>query len=162
MDKIIAWLSATKMSATIQNTVWIIPAVQCVHILAICIVMSSVLLLNLRLVGVIGGGEPADVFTRRYLPWVWSALVVLLLSGSVLIVGEPNRDLENFAFWTKMSLLLSAIILTLILERPVLHNSRFWEPQPRRLIARALALAALGCWVGIVLCGRWIAYLYQG
>ena len=93
MDNIIAWLSATRASAFISNIPWVIPAVQTVHILAICVVMSSVLLLNLRLIGAIGGGEPKDVFTRRYLPWVWVALGVLFVSGSTLVVGEPNRDL---------------------------------------------------------------------
>jgi hypothetical protein len=162
MGSVINWLLATKLSAAIQNTSWVIPTIQSVHILAICIVMSSVLLLNLRLVGLVGGGEPVDAFTRRYLPWVWWALVVLFLSGSLLIIGEPNRDLQNTVFWTKMSLLACAVVLTLILERPVLRNARYWDPRPRRYIARALALAALACWVGIVLCGRWIAYNYQG
>ena len=162
MDKFIAWLAGTEMSATITNTPWIIPAVQTVHILAICVVMSSVLLLNLRLVGLIGGGEPKDVFTRRYLPWVWTALVVLLLSGSILIVGEPNRDLDDWVFWTKMSLVITAVVLTLVLEQPVLRNAQFWESGARRPISRFLAVAAISCWICIAICGRWIAYTYGG
>jgi hypothetical protein len=130
--------------------------------MAICVVMSSVLLLNLRLVGVIGGGEPKDVFTRRYLPWVWVALCVLLLSGSTLIVGEPNRDLLNWTFWTKMSLLVTAIILTIVLEQPVLHNAQYWDTGFKLSLSRALAVLAISCWIGIVLCGRWIAYTYGG
>ena len=162
MGHVIAWLLATRLSAALQNASWAIPTIQSIHILAICIVMSSVLLLNLRLVGIVGGGEPVDAFTRRYLPWVWCALVILFLSGSLLIIAEPNRDLQNSVFWTKMSLLASAVVLTLILERPVLRNARYWDAPPRRYVARALALIALACWVGIVFCGRWIAYNYQG
>jgi hypothetical protein len=162
MDKIIAWLASTRASAFITDNAWVIPAVQVVHILAICVVMSSVLLLNLRLIGVIGGGEPKDVFTRRYLPWVWVALCILLLSGSTLIVGEPNRDLEDWVFWTKMSLLLTVIVLTLILEQPVRRNAQFWDTGFKRPLSRTLAVLAISCWVGIVLCGRWIAYTYGG
>jgi hypothetical protein len=154
------WLASTRASAMIQNVTWIIPAVQSIHILTVCVVMSSVLLLNLRLVGVIGGGEPADAFTRRYLPWVWIALGVLLTTGAILIVGEPNRDMNNPTFWNKMILLGIAVTLTLILEQPVLHNATFWEGRVRRPAARVLATAALLCWVGIVLAGRWIAYTY--
>jgi hypothetical protein len=162
MDHFIAWLAATRASAEITDVPWIIPVVQIVHILAICVVMSSVLLLNLRLVGLIGGGEPKDVFTRRYLPWVWTALVILLLSGSVLIIGEPNRDLSDWVFWTKMSLLVTAITLTLILEQPVLRSAHYWDSGARRPISRVLAVIAIGCWIGIALCGRWIAYTYTG
>src|SRR5581483_11003153 len=160
MEKFIAWLAATRASLFITDTPWVIPAVQTVHILAICVVMSSVLLLNLRLIGAIGGGEPKDVFTRRYLPWVWVALCVLLVSGGTLIVGEPNRDLEDWVFWTKMSLLVTVIVLTLILEQPVLRDAQYWEHGARRPLSRILAVLALCCWVGIVLCGRWIAYTY--
>src|SRR5579872_3735926 len=160
MGQFITWLAASKASADIQNMVWVIPAVQSIHILAVCVVMSSVVLLNLRLLGVIGGGEAMDAFTRRYLPWVWTALLVLLLTGSILITGEPNRDLNNPTFWTKMSLLAIAVALTFVLEKPVLHNAHFWQGSPRRSIARVLAVLALACWIGIVFCGRWIAYTY--
>jgi hypothetical protein len=160
MDGFVEWLAATKASAVIQNFAWIIPAVQCIHILAISVVMSSTLLLNLRLVGIVGGGESKDVFTRRYLPWVWSALVVLLLSGSILIVGEPHRDLINPTFWIKMSLVLLAIFLTAVLELPVLQNAHFWESKIRRVLVRPLAAGAICCWIAIALCGRWIAYTY--
>src|SRR5581483_1786040 len=154
MEKFIAWLAATRASLFITDTPWVIPAVQTVHILAISVVMSSVLLLNLRLIGAIGGGEPKDVFTRRYLPWVWVALCVLFLTGATLIVGEPNRDLEDWVFWTKMSLLITVIVLTLILERPVLRDANFWDSGFERPLSRGLAVLAIGCWIGIALCGR--------
>jgi len=160
MLEIVNWLAATRASALIQNVTWIIPAVQSIHILCVCVVMSSVLLLNLRLVGVIGGGEAADVFTRRYLPWLGVAICVLAVTGTILIVGEPNRDLNNITFWRKMALLALALVLTFILERPVLRNARYWEAGLRRPAARILASAALLCWVCIVLAGRWIAYTY--
>lgn len=160
MLDVVNWLAATRASAIIQNVTWIIPLVQSIHILTVCVVMSSVLLLNLRLVGVVGGGEAADVFTRRYLPWVGVAICILFVSGTILIVGEPNRDLNNITFWRKMALLAVALVLTFVLERPVLRNARYWEVGGRRLVARVLATAALLCWVGIVLAGRWIAYTY--
>jgi hypothetical protein len=160
MESIIAWISSTQANTVIRDVVWIIPLVQTIHILAICVVMSSVLLLNLRLVGLIGGGEPKDVFTRRYLPWVWTALVVLFLSGSILIWGEPGRDLQNPTFWTKMSLIVTAIILTFILEKPILRDAHFWDTGAKRIVSRLLAVAAISCWIWIAVCGRWIAYTY--
>src|SRR5690348_11077131 len=138
MESIIAWISSTQANTVIRDVVWIIPLVQTIHILAICVVMSSVLLLNLRLVGLIGGGEPKDVFTRRYLPWVWTALVVLLLSGSILIWGEPGRDLQNPTFWMKMSFIVVAITLTYILEKPILRNAHFWDTGSKLLVSRLL------------------------
>src|SRR6266702_3168429 len=92
------WISATPISQTLQSVTWIIPVVQSVHILAIAVVMSSVLLVNLRLVGVLAHGDKLSTLTRRYLPWIWAALLVLLISGLTLVVGEPKRELLNPVF----------------------------------------------------------------
>ena len=163
MENVITWISATDANVWIRaNYAWLIPALQCIHIAAVGVVISSVLLMILRLMGVIGGGEAKDAFTRRYLPWVWRALAVLFLSGSVLIYGEPERDLVNWTFWTKMSLIVVAVILTLIMERPILRDPDYWEKRGRHTTSRILAAHAICCWIGIVFCGRWIAYTWGG
>ena len=57
------WLSLTPVSQTIQNVEWIIPAVQSVHIIAIAIVMSSMIMVDLRLMGL--GSEPIKLAGMR-------------------------------------------------------------------------------------------------
>lgn len=154
------WLAATPMSAAIQDISWIIPTVQTVHILSIAIVMSSALLIDLRVLGVISHGQPLDVVARRFLPWIWITLVVLLLSGSTLIVGEPGRSLQNPAFIAKMLMLLTVIILTVSFQAGLKRDAHYWERSPgRRLGGRLIAGFSLILWTGIVLAGRWIAYI---
>ena len=154
------WLSQTQISQVVQNVSWIIPSVQSIHILCIAIVMSAVVMVDLRLLGVIGRGQPTAAYTSRYLTWVWPTLVVLLATGSILITGEPGRSLENPAFQTKMVLLILAMITTAVLQRPTFKDPAFWElTTRRRMSARVLAVISLLLWVGIVFAGRWIAYL---
>jgi hypothetical protein len=116
------------------------------------------MLLNLRVAHIIGSGEMVGTFTQRYLPWIWSALAVLLTTGTILIIAEPRRDLINPTFWTKMSLLLGAVTITLVVARAIRKNGHYWDR--RRHLARILAAIAMIFWIGIVLCGRWIAYTY--
>src|SRR5215469_14063474 len=92
------WLSQTPISMTFQSVQWIIPMVQSVHIVAIAIVMSSVIMVDLRLMGLMGHTQSISSLTRRFIPWVWWSLVVLLLTGMVLITAEPRRDLLNPVF----------------------------------------------------------------
>jgi hypothetical protein len=154
------WLAATRASATIQDVSWIIPTVQTIHILSIAIVMSSVLLVDLRVLGVISRGQPLQVVARRFLPWIWITLVVLLLSGSTLIVGEPGRSLQNPAFIAKMSMLVTVTLLTLFFQSGLKSDAQYWERSPgRRAAGRLLAGLSLILWVGIVFAGRWIAYI---
>ncbi len=152
------WLSATPPSQIIQINFWIIPTVQSIHILAICVVISSALLINLRLVGIVGRADPVAGFANRYLPWTWTALVILLLSGSILIVGEPDRTLGNGIFWSKMALVAAGLILSLAFAIPIRKNPTFWESAGDGVGAKLLGVVSLAVWIAVIFSGRWIAY----
>ena len=107
------WLSNTSLSQAIQNHNWVIPSVQSVHILAIATVMASIVMMDFRLLGVNGRGQTIPQVAHRFLPWVWCAVCVLAATGTILIIGEPGRELESQVFWLKMSMLVCVLILTL-------------------------------------------------
>jgi hypothetical protein len=157
------WLSLTPISMLFQSVEWIIPMVQSVHILAIAIVMSSVIMVDLRLMGLMGHSQSISGLARRFIPWVWVSLVVLLLSGLILITAEPRRDLLNPIFQLKMALLVVAIIVTAVFQETVRRNMEFWDLSPsRRAGAWVTAVVSLLVWTAIVGCGRWIAYVEHG
>ena len=154
-----AWLELTAPSRMLQRIEWIVPAVQTVHILAIAALMGSSLFLNLRLLGVTGRDVPLSRTSSRFLPVMWSALVVLLITGLVMITAEPARSLLNATFWLKMALLVTALALTLGTARAIRRAPDGWPGTPRRRwLARASALVSSGLWVAILCAGRWIAY----
>jgi uncharacterized membrane protein SirB2 len=150
------WLSNTSVSLTIQTIVWIIPAVQTIHILCVAIVMSCMAMLDLRLIGVAGRRQPVSRMVSRFVPWVWGALPVLLTTGSILIIGEPSRELLNPYFRAKMAMLATVIVITFFVQRQNRKNPNYWEA--RKAAAALAGLASLLLWVGIVTAGRWIAY----
>lgn len=158
------WLSSTFLSMAVQETAWIIPTVQTIHILSIAVLISSAVLLCFRLMGASGRDQPLDEMRRRTVPWMWRALGVLLLSGLILIVGEPQRSLMNPMFWTKMLLLGAVVSCTLILQYALRNHSNVWRGSAtRRNALRACGLLSLLLWVAIIVAGRWIAYtdVYQ-
>jgi len=150
------WLSNTSVSLTIQTVMWVIPAVQTVHILCVAIVMSSMAMLDLRLLGVAGRRQSISQMVSRFVPWVWGALPVLLTSGIVLIIGEPSRELLNPYFRAKMVMLATVIVITFVVQRRNKKDANYWEG--RRVAAAWTGLTSLLLWVGIVTAGRWIAY----
>jgi hypothetical protein len=150
------WLGATALSQHIQDAFWIIPTVQATHIISIAIVMTSMAMLDLRLVGIAGRRQSLTDMAGRYLPWVWVALVVLLCTGTILIIGEPDRELQSAMFWLKMGLLAGAVVLTGIFQTFLRRSSGFWDRH--RAAAVLLGAVSLALWVGIVVAGRWIAY----
>jgi len=161
LTPVTAWIAETPVSKGIGAFHWITPAVQCVHILAIAVVMSAILMMDLRLLGAVGRDDAMQMSSRRYLPWVWWALLVLFLSGATLIVGEPRRSLQSPVFALKMALLLCAAALTGLTQAPFGHDAGFWQAPRMRYASKALAVASLICWVCIVFAGRWIAYAQE-
>ena len=148
------------MSQYIQDTFWMIPTVQTVHIVSIAIVMTSMAMVDLRLIGIAGRRQSLHEIGDRFLPWVWVTLLVLLCSGTVLIIAEPGRELINQVFWLKMSLLAAAIVLILVFQTMLHRRKGFWEHH--RAAAALLGSVSLLIWVGIIGAGRWIAYVEHG
>ena len=156
LDDFCGWLEMTPFAQLLQTTEWVIPSVQTVHILAIGMLMASMLMLNLRLLGVAFADQPLARIAARFLPGIWWSLPVLLISGALMITAEPARALQNTAFQAKMLLLLMAIGLTLTTQHRIDTNSWGEAARTRRI---GVALVSMAIWVGILFAGRWIAYI---
>jgi len=155
------WLSDTPPSRFIQDVLWIIPAVQTIHILAIAIVLSAVAMIELRLFGLIGRNTPEAQTAGRFLPWLWWGTLALAITGLILITGEPGRALTNPAFQLKMALLLVALGVTFAFHRSVRRRSARWSGASQSMgaiVIRIAALVTLLLWFSIAVAGRWIAY----
>lgn len=153
------WLSTTDLSQWIQLNFWVIPTLQTIHILAIAAVFGSAFMINLRILELAGRNQTMTWTASRYLPWIWWGLPVLLITGILLIVGEPHRELLNPSFWIKMILILVAVAATLWFQGTVRRNIAFWETShSKRVGIRIAAVAAIVLWGAIIVFGRWIAY----
>ena len=85
------WLEQTPPSQFIQNASWVAPTVQTIHILAIAAVVGSALMVNLRLLGVLGGDQSIASVMQRFAPVIWWSLPILLATGVVMTPAETAR-----------------------------------------------------------------------
>jgi putative copper export protein len=158
-----SWLAATPLSQMIQTTKWIIPALQTIHILSVAVLFSSAILVDLRIWRLMQRDVPLVEVARRFLPVIWPVVLVLLITGSLLIIGEPRRSLLNSTFYLKMALLVVALSLTAWLQRSLSWSPNFWDQDGgRRLVGRLAATISILVWCGILFAGRWIAYTQAG
>jgi hypothetical protein len=156
------WLATTSLSHTIKSTGWIVPTLQTIHILSVAVVFSSAMLVDLRIFGLFERDEPLREVARRFLPPIWPVLGILLVTGSLQIIGEPRRVLLNSTFYLKMALLLVAILLTAGLQAALAAAPAWEEDRSRRIAGRTLATVSILVWCGILFAGRWIAYTQAG
>lgn len=96
----------------------------------------------------------------KSMPWIWGALCVLFATGALLTITEPSRELLNWAFRTKLVLVLFLSGLLLVIQLSLRANPLYWAASPgRQIAARIVGIAALIIGASIVTAGRWIAYV---
>ncbi|HEY0802894.1 MAG TPA: DUF6644 family protein [Steroidobacteraceae bacterium] len=160
IEKFCDWLSTTSVSVAFQSADWFVPLVQTVHIIAIAILLTSVYVISFRLVGVTRGKQPLSALTAKSTPWIWTALCVLLVSGILLTITEPARELLNWVFRVKMLLVLTLAGVMWMVQVRMRRNPEYWtESSMHRLAARAVGIIVIVVGASIVTAGRWIAYV---
>jgi hypothetical protein len=149
IERFCDWLVATPLSVTFQTWTWFVPLVQVIHIFCVGILFMATLRVSVRLLGQAGGPANAADLWARLRPAVYTALIVLLLTGIALTITEPARELLNWAFRTKMILVMTLLALLTTLSRP----------RVLRAAARTLGILLIALSVALIAAGRWIAYV---
>jgi hypothetical protein len=153
------WLSQTSISLAIQTHEWVIPTIQSVHIVAIGVVLTSVFMMDLRILGWAGRDQSLLETTARFGPWLSGALCVLLTTGALMVVGEPAREMLSLSFWLKMFLVAVGTLIATSFQIAVKKHEQRWEESiAKRRTIRLVAVLTFLIWIGIVILGRFIAY----
>ncbi len=129
---------------------WLYPALECVHIVGVALLVGNLLLLEMR---VWGRGRTLDIHALAglALPVAVAGFGLLALSGLTMFAAAPNELLANRMFVIKLGLVMLAG-----LNAAAFHARG--GLQRVDAIARAQTLLSLGLWLTVIICGRWIAY----
>ena len=136
-----------------------IPVIQSLHIVGIGIAVGSALMITLRVLGWAGTDQSLSQTLRRFGPWLMGALLLLLVSGSLLVVAEPVRELVTLSFWLKMTCVATLAVIATTFQASVKKQPQLWEQSliGRRSV-RLAAMLTFVLWGCIIILGRLIAY----
>lgn len=153
-------LQKTALSTFIAMTQFVIPILQCIHIIAVAMLLTGFIMLNGRIFMTANKSRTLDQTLNRFMPWVWWCLLVLLITGVLMAIGEPPRDLTNPAFWTKMVFVPVTALLTLWFQKSMRRHSLAWDtPTGGPAAVKAASVGFIVLWLVIMALGRWIAYV---
>jgi len=135
------------------------PWTESVHVMATTLVIGSILIVDLRLIGVASTSYPISRLTKALLPLTWIAFAIALITGSLLFTSQPVTYYGNFAFRMKMALLLAAGFNMLVFHLLTMRGIALWDRDaPVPAAARIAGLLSIGIWVLVVIFGRWIGF----
>ncbi len=153
------WLYATDWAGAIRENEYAFPWIECVHVLAITLVVGSISVVDLRLLGLASRERPVRQVLRDVLPITWTAFGLAVCSGFLLFASNAPAYARNPFLLLKFGLLLLAG-LNMALFHGWAHRSLLqWETSPLPPLRAKLAGAvSLLVWVSVVAAGRWIGF----
>ena len=129
---------------------WAYPALEIVHIVGIALLLGNLVLVELRVWG-LGAALPLAALARLALRVSLLGFGLAAASGLTMFASQPAELLASRAFLVKMALLALAA-----LNAAAFHLRHGLARLDRT--ARGQTLLSLGLWLGVIICGRWIAY----
>lgn len=135
--------------AGIASHEWAYPALEAVHIVGVGLLLGSLVVFELRVWGA-GAALPLAALARLALRLTVAGFLIAAASGLVMFATAPDELLANPAFRLKFLLLAAAGVNLAVYRRRGAERVD--------AIARAQTALSLGLWLGVIICGRWIAY----
>lgn len=149
-------LAHSGLGQVMQTSRWAFALVEMVHLLGLAILGGSVLIVDLRLLGVVLTGESAIAVGRDLSRLLTVSLIVMVLSGIALLSEEAGKCYYSPAFRWKMALLTSAVVFYFTVHRQALLRA---EREASALWSRIAAVVSLMLWFGVGVAGRAIGLL---
>ena len=153
LQGVVEKINALPIHETVRDVLWVVPAFQSTHIIAVGIVFFGSLIIALRAMGLAGTYWTLERWHGRLSGWTAGALVALLASGLVLVLAEPERELLNSLFQIKMALVIATALLSYGIARRFEKNAATVS-----FGVRLGAILIFLLWAVIMGLGRWIAY----
>jgi hypothetical protein len=136
------WLAGTPLSETMRTATWLYPVVEIVHIAGFSVLVGSVVLFDLRVLGC-APSLPVPELGRHLLRWALASLLLVVPAGLLLFTAHPVELAANPVF-------------QLLPYRTVASWDR---ARPAPPAARAGAALSILLWLGVISCGRLLAYV---
>ena len=141
-------LEGVWLAQAMKYSTWLYPTVETVHIWGIGMLFGSVVLMDLRVLGL---GKALDYSALSRLGIAVSVLgfSLAVITGSMLFITHAADLIASRLFILKISLIFLLITNAVLLRMRVVINSA----------TKAQAVISLVGWASVIGFGRWLAYV---
>jgi hypothetical protein len=138
---------------------WLFPTIETVHVIAIASVFGSIVLVDLRLIGVSDRGCKLSRLSAELLPITWAAFALAVVAGSLLFMSKAPDYFVNLQFRLKMAVILLAGVNMAFFQWGIFRKVEGWDVRmPPPAAARIAGLLSILCWTTVIFLGRWIGF----
>lgn len=149
------WCEQGRIGTGIRESTWMFPTIEAIHLIGLGLVAGSVLIVDLRLLGLGLVRQPADQLAEDAEPWLIGSVTLMIVTGTLLFLSEATKCYYSGPFWIKMTCLFLVLLFTFTVRRYAIRTKR---TALHPVLAKVIALISLGLWFGVGFGGRWIGF----
>ena len=145
------WIESTALALWVSTSLWAYPFLLSVHIVGLAVVAGIFSLRDLHLIGLISALPPTNFFHFRGV--AYAGFTLNAMSGLLLFSSQASILISNIPFLVKISFLSIAMILAIFIHKQIDNGDNMSLP-------KISAFISLTCWLGAIVAGRLIAYIF--
>jgi hypothetical protein len=162
VDGILQVLQDSSIGAAVRGDSgweWLFPNVETVHVLSTAVVFGSILMVDLRLLGLTSRDSAVSRLSNEVLPYTWIAFAIAVISGSMMFMSKAHTYFYNLQFELKFLFMALAGINMLVFHFGVYRWVLDWDqvPVPPHA-ARVAGGLSIALWCVVIFMGRWIGF----
>jgi hypothetical protein len=138
---------------------WLFPNVETLHVISLALVFGSILMVDLRLLGLTSRGSSVSKLSREILPYTWIAFGAAVITGTMMFVSKAHIYFYNLQFELKFLFMFLAGVNMLVFHFGVYRRVLSWNDSfPTPITARVAGALSIVCWGAVIFFGRWIGF----
>jgi hypothetical protein len=145
LEPFFQWMNDLAVSKAIGESIWIFPLVQAIHLVFLALFAGSLLIVDLRLLGLGMREQSVAKIARDARPWMILGLVGLVVTGMPQLMQNAMREYFSEYFWIKMYVLPVALIYTFTIRQRVAMAD---ESRVAPAMSKLAGLASILLWIG--------------
>jgi hypothetical protein len=155
------WLEHTALATAVSESVWLFPLIEGSHILALPLSVGMIVMFDLRLLGLAFRSGAAATMMRDVVRWSKFGFAVMFMTGGLLFMTQASKAYGNVFFRTKLLLLVMLGINAALYQLVLYPKMAEWDSVGRTpFSARVCGGLSLVGWIGVIVCGRTMAYQF--
>ena len=152
MEPIFQAIHHTALGEWMRSEIWRVPAFEIVHLIGIVLLFGSLVVVNLRLVGLLLRTQPVAQVAGDVAGFQKLGLLLMAISGPVMFVTSAVKMYNTESFWWKMGFLVLALIYQFTMHARIVRRA---DADIARTTALVTAAASFALWFSVLLNGMW-------
>ena len=152
-------IESSALGEWMRTSVKAMPFVEATHVLAAITVFGTILIVDLRLLGLPDTRRPFTRVSDELLKLTWSAFVLAVITGFLMFAANANTYIHNTQFQLKMFALVAAGLNMLIFQMLTFRTVGAWDTDKQAPTAAKLAgTLSILLWLSVIFLARWIGF----